>query len=189
MAEYLKDIASTQLGLILERKKAENDSIYVYNRLTLRAVENDGINPNAIEPFYSKEPVLHEYLTQSGTIIMKLFFPFNPVVITRETEGYLFPSQIISIKPNKHIIPEYLCFYLSQESVAKRLLENYFWIAQRAITVDSLSNLKIKVPSLEKQRLICEYNQNYKYLCRLRKELERNEQDKMKYIFSELNKE
>jgi len=189
MAEYLKNIATTQLGLILERKKAENESAYIYNRLTLRAVEYNGINPCAIELFNSKEPVLHEYLTQSGTIIMKLFFPFNPVVITKETEGYLFPSQIISIKPNKHIIPEYLCFYLSQESIAKRLLENYFWIAQRAITVDSLLNLKIKVPSLEKQQLICDYNHNYKYLCRLRRDLERKEQDMMKYIFSELNKE
>ena len=189
MAVYLKEISDTQLGLIMDRKKAECKSKYVYNRLTLRAVESSGINPDAVETFYSKEPLPQEYFTQSGTVLMKLFSPFNPVVITRETEGYLFPSQMVSIRLKERVLPEYICLYLSQDSVSKRFLENYSGIAQRAITVDSLLNLKVKVPSLEKQQLICEYSQNYKLLCRLRRDLEKNEQVMMKHIFSELSKE
>jgi restriction endonuclease S subunit len=183
----LADIVTVQLGLILDRKKADNDPLYAYKRLTLRAMESDGINLEAIEPFYSKEPLQEEYLTRAGTIVMKLFSPFNPVVITRETEGYLFPSQMVCIWPVKSVLPEYLCLYLSRDFVTKRLLANYFWIAQRAITVDSLLNLEVRVPSLKNQRIICDYYQNYRYIRRLREELDKEEQAMMRYIFSILS--
>jgi len=186
---YLREIAKVQLGLILERKKADSASPYLYNRLTLRAMEPDGINPEAIEPFYSTEPLQKEYLTKAETIVMKLFSPFNPTVITEETEGYLFPSQMVSISPVKSVLPEYLCLYLSQDFVAERLLANYFWIAQKAITVDSLLNLKVRIPSLKNQQLISDYNRNYRRLCRFRKELEKEEETMMQYIFSVLSKD
>ena len=185
----LEDIATVQLGLILDRKKAKNDSSHIYKRLTLRTVESDGINPEAIEPFYSTKPLQEDYLTRAGTILMKLYAPFNPTVITEETEGYLFPSQMVSIRPVKSVLPEYLCLYLSQDFVAERLLANYFGIAQRAITVDSLLNLKVQIPSLKDQQIICDYNRNYRHLCRLRKELEEEEETMMKYIFSVLSKD
>jgi len=185
----LKDISIIQLGLILDRKKAENETSFPYKRLTLRALERDGINPEAIEPFYSMQPLQNDYLTKPGDIIMKLFAPFNPIVITKETECYLFPSQMVSIKTIKSVLPEYLCLYLSQDFVAERLLANYFWIAQKAITVESLLNLKIEIPSLKNQQLICDYNQNYRNICKLRKELDKEEQNMMKYVFSILCKE
>jgi restriction endonuclease S subunit len=189
MATCLKDIATVQLGLILDRKKADNGSSNLYNRLTLRAMESDGINPEAIEPFYSTEALQGEYLTRAGTIVMKLYAPFNPIAITKETEGYLFPSQMVSISPVKSILPEYLCLYLSQDFVAERLLANYLGIAQRAITVDSLLNLKVRIPSLKDQQIMCDYNRNYRHLCRLRKELEKEEETMMKHIFSVLSKD
>ena len=186
---HLRDIATVQLGLVLSRKKAKNDFLHIYKQLTLRTVESNGINPDAIEPFYSTGPLQEEYLTRAGTIVMKLYAPFNPIVITEETEGYLFPSQMVRISPTKSVLPEYLCLYLSQDFVAERLLANYFGIAQRAITVDSLLNLQVRIPSLKNQHMICDYNQNYRRLCRFRKELEKEEETMMKYIFSVLSKD
>ena len=185
----LGGISTIQIGLILARKRADSDSQYTYKRLTLRSLESDSINPEAIEPFYSEEPLQNEYLTRSGTIIMKLSSPFNPVVITKETEGYLIPSQMVTIKPVKQILPEYLCLYLSQDFVIERLLVNYFWIAQKAITVDSLSKLEIRVPPLKNQQVICEYYRNYRHLRHLREKLDKEEQTMMKHIFSVLSKD
>lgn len=185
----LKEVSTIQIGLILDRKKTDSDSPYIYKRLTLRSLGNDGINPETITFFHAKEPLQSEFLTKAGTIVMKLSAPLNPTVITKETEGYLLPSQMVSIKPEKPILPEYLCFYLSQDFVAERLLANYFWIAQKAITVESLSNLEVKVPSLKNQQIICDFYQNHQHLCRLRKELEKEEQAMMKYIFSILSKD
>ncbi|MDR0313331.1 MAG: restriction endonuclease subunit S [Treponema sp.] len=184
----LGDIATIQIGLILERKRASTDSLYIYKRLTLRSLENDSINPEAIEPFYSTEPLHSEYLTRAGTIVMKLSFPLNPIVITKEMEDFLIPSQMVSIQLVKPVMPEYLCLYLSQDFVVERLLANYLGIAQRAITVETLSNFEIRIPSLKNQQIICDYHQNYGRLSDLRKELEKEEKNMMKYIFSELSK-
>jgi restriction endonuclease S subunit len=185
----LKDVSDTQIGLILKRKKAEGASPYVYRQLTLRSLETDRINYDALSLFYSKEPLQNEFLTKAGTIVMKLFAPFNPAVITKETEGYLIPSQMVVIKPDKRILPEYLRFYLAQDFVSEHLLAKYFWIAQKAITVEALSNLEVRIPSLKNQQLICDYYQNYRHLCRLRVELEKEEKSMMKYIFSVLSNE
>ena len=184
----LYDIATIQLGLILARKKADCDSQYVYKRLTLRAMESDGINSEAIELFYSTEALQEEYLTKAETIVMKLFSPFNPVIITKETEGYLFPSQMVSITPGKTILPGYLCHYLSQGFVSDYLLANYSLIAQKAVTVDSLSNLEIEIPSLKNQQIICDCYQNHNRLSNLRKELDKEEQIMMRHIFSVYSK-
>jgi len=185
----LKTISVVQMGLMLARKKADNGSFYSYRRLTSRALECGSINPEAMEPFFSTEPLQSEYLTRTGSIVMKLSFPFSPVVITEETEGYVFPSQMVRITPAKSILPEYLCFYLSRDFVAERLLANYFWIAQKAITVDSLLNLEVRVPSLKNQRIICDYYRNYLHIRRLREELDKEEQVMVNYIFSVFSKD
>ena len=186
---HLRDIASIQIGLILARKKAESRSSYIYKQLTLRSLESDGINTEAITSFCSTEPLQKEYISKAGTIVMKLSAPFNPIVITKKTEGYLIPSQMVIIELKKSILAEYLRLYLSQDFVAECLLANYFWIAQKAITVDSLSNLEVKVPSLKNQQAICDCYQNYHHLCQLRKKLDKEEQAMMKYIFSVLSKD
>jgi len=185
----LRDISTIQIGLILARKNAESGSSHIYQRLTLRSLEYDGILAEATEPFYSKEPLQKEYFSKTGTIVMKLFSPFNPVVITKETEGYLIPSQMVSIEPVRLVLAEYLALYLSQDFVSDRLLANYFWIAQKAITVESLSKLEIRVPSLKKQHIICDYYQNYRYIRQLRDELDKEEQAMMKHVFSVLNRD
>jgi restriction endonuclease S subunit len=119
---------------------------------------------------------------------MKLSSPLNPVVIAKEIEGFLIPSQMVSIQPVKPVMLEYLCLYLSQDFVAERLLVNYSGIAQRAITVEALSNFEIRIPSSNNQQLICNYYLNYRHLCNLRKKLEKEEENMMKYIFSELSR-
>ena len=184
----LGDISTIQIGLILARKKSDEVSQYVYKLLTLKSLESNGINPEVITCYYSKESLQNEYLTKTGTIVMKLSFPFHPAVITKETEGFLIPSQMVSIKPAKPVLAEYLCLYLSQNFVAEYLLSNYFWIAQKSITVESLANLQIRIPPLKNQQAICEYHQTYLHLCALKKKLEKEEETMMKHIFSVLSK-
>ena len=185
----MRDISTIQMGLILARKKADSGSQYSYQRLTLRSMESNYINLNAITPFYSTEPLQNDYLSSTGTIVMKLFAPFNPIVITKETEGFLIPSQMVIIKPGKAILPEYLRLYLSQDFVTKYLLANYYWIAQKAITVDSLLNLEVRIPPPKSQQAICDYYQNHLHLCQLRNDLAKEEQTIMNYIFSLLSRD
>ncbi|MCL2043905.1 MAG: restriction endonuclease subunit S [Treponema sp.] len=184
----LGDISTIQTGLILARKRSGSNCGHIYKQLTLKSLGDNTIDPEAVTFFYTEELLQNEYLTRAGTIVMKLSAPFHPTIITQETEGYLIPSQMVSIKPKKSALVEYLRFYLSQDFVAEHLLAHYVCIAQKSITVELLSNLEIRLPSLKNQQRMCEYYQNYRHLCRLREKLEIEEKTMMQYVFSVLSK-
>jgi hypothetical protein len=185
----LGDLAQIQIGLVLARKAADKPSAYVYRRLLLGALREDGINPRETEPFESSGPLEKSYMTQAGSIVIKLSAPFNPCLVTQEAEGLIIPSQMAVIKIHGDMLPEYICFYLAQEHIARHLMSDTTGIAQRAITISVLANLEIGVPSKKNQKLICDF---YKTICmkrQLRNELDKQEQEMMKYVFSRLTKE
>jgi hypothetical protein len=120
---------------------------------------------------------------------MKLFYPFNPVLVSAETENLLIPSQMAVIRLRAAVMPEYIRIYLSRERIAGRLLSDYALIAQKGVTIQTLSNLTMEIPSRENQRRICEYYSSYNNLRCLREELDREERKMLTCIFSTLSKD
>jgi hypothetical protein len=80
-----------------------------------------------------------------------------------------------AIKLRGSVIPEHVRIYLSQERIAGRLLSHYALIAQRGVTIQTLSNLSIEIPSKENQQRVCEYYSSYYNLRSLREALDREE--------------
>jgi hypothetical protein len=187
----LGELADIQIGLLLSRKEAHDDlPPYSYRRLLPRSLHPDGtISLDETEPYNSLVPLNQSVLTRAGTIVMKLSYPFNPVLVTAETENLLVPSQMAIIRLRAAVMPEYIRIYLSQERIAGRLLSNYALIAQKGVTIQTLSNLRMEIPSRKNQRRICEYYSNYNNLRCLREQLDREEQKMMRYIFSTLSKD
>jgi hypothetical protein len=186
----LGETADIQIGLLLSRKQAGGSPPYSYRRLLPKCLRPDGtINRDETEPYGSLVPLDQAILTRTGTIVMKLSWPFNPTLVTAETENLVVPSQMAVIRPRSSVMPEYIRLYLSQERIAGRLLANYALIAQRAVTIQTLSNLSMEIPSWENQKRIYEYYRNYNNLRGLREELNREEQKMMTYIFSVLSRD
>jgi hypothetical protein len=187
----LGEMADIQIGILLSRKEADDDaSPYSYRRLLPRSLHPDGtIGLDETEPYNSLVPLNQSVLTSAGTIVMKLFYPFNPALVTVETENLLVPSQMAVIKLRAAVMPEYVRIYLSQERIAGRLLSNYALIAQKGVTIQTLSNLRMEIPSRKNQRRICEYYSGYNNLRCLREQLDREERKMMRYIFSTLSKD
>jgi restriction endonuclease S subunit len=186
----LGDIAAIQIGLVLARRKARDGLQYPYRRLSLKSLRNDGtINPGENERFYSSTQLDESFLTRPGTIIMKLFAPLNPALVTEETAGFVIPSQMAAITVHHDVLPEYVRIYLSQKSISDRLLSNNTGIVLRTITITTLLNLELEVPSYKNQRLICDYCKNYHQKQTLRDALEAEEQKMMRHVFSLLSKD
>jgi hypothetical protein len=186
----LGEIADIQIGLLLSRKEAGDSPLYSYRRLLPKCLRPDGtINRDETEPYGSLVPLAQPVLTRAGTIVMKLSWPFNPALVTTETENLVIPSQMAVIRPRGSVMPEYIRLYLAQERIAGRLLANYALIAQRGVTIQTLSNLSMEIPSRENQRRICGYYRNYNNLHSLREELDREERKMMQYIFSTLSRD
>jgi hypothetical protein len=81
----------------------------MYRRLLPKSLKADGaINPDETEAYESLTTLDQSVLTRAGTIVMKLFYPFNPALITAETENLVVPSQMAVIRPRGNIAPEYI---------------------------------------------------------------------------------
>ncbi|MDR2784431.1 MAG: restriction endonuclease subunit S [Treponema sp.] len=186
----LGEIADIQIGLLLSRKQADDASPYRYRRLLPRSLRPGGtISLDETEPYNSLVPLNRAVLTRAGTIVMKLSYPFNPALVNSGTENLVVPSQMAVIRLRGAVMPEYIRIYLSQERIAGRLLSNYALIAQKGVTIQTLSNLRVEIPSRENQRRICEYYGSYYNLRSLREELDREEQKMLTGIFSALSKD
>ena len=76
----LGEIADIRSGLVLSRKQARADSPQAirYHQLSLRAVKAEGeIDPAELEPYFAKEPLSMDYLTQPNDIVVRLTAPYK----------------------------------------------------------------------------------------------------------------
>ena len=154
----LSDIADIQSGLVLSRKEAKShaEKIYKYERLNLRSVGNgDIVNVKTFNEFYSHGKVDNQFITKENEIVMRLFSPLQPVLITPTFAGYVVPSQFAIVRVrSKEILPEYLCFCLSQNNVLNEMAVMDSGQAARGIKISTLSDIHIPILPIEKQKNI-----------------------------------
>jgi type I restriction enzyme S subunit len=89
-------------------------------------------------------------------------------------EKYYLNSQAFTIKSNSEkLINEYLWYYL--DNIKQQIFNCGRGSAQKAIDIDEFKNIKIPIPSLEKQKEIVEYlDFNNNLIDNLNKEIENN---------------
>lgn len=157
----LYEIANIQSGLVVNRKEAKSEDAiaHIYKRLNLRSINDFGaIDVEQLDDFNSIEQFEQHTLTHKDDIIIRMFAPICPALITEETEGLVVPSQlaIVRLKNKKKVLPNYLRYFLSQERITNKILLEEGWQTQRNIKISSISNLDIPLPSIEYQNKIVE---------------------------------
>ena len=155
----ISEIANIQTGVVLSRKEAKKNQEIVqkYQRLTLKALGDDGfINKSELENYNAKEKLDKSQTTQDGDVVLRLFSPLCPVLIGKETEGFVIPSQLAVLKVTNPevILPSYLRWYLSQREMQERVLFEEGGTAQKTIKVGTIMDLVITVPDIEIQKNI-----------------------------------
>lgn len=156
----LSDIASLQSGLVLNRKEARSyeETEKIYKRLNLRSLcSYNEIDHQKLDIFPTKEILDPAVLTQPGDIVIKLFTPIFPVVITEQDAGLVIPSQLAVIRiSNSKVLPHFLRYWLSTSEVfdSLRLFEG--GQSQRAIKIATFAELEIPVPLLKDQQIIAD---------------------------------
>lgn len=156
----LSEFAILQSGLVLNRKEArfEEEMAVCYKRLNLRSLNKYGvINREELDFFPSKSVLDASLLTQPDDVVVKLFMPIFPTLITEKDSNLVIPSQLVVIRIfDKQVLPKYLQYYLSTTKVSELMLTTEGWQSQRTIKVSTFADLKIPIPPIEKQRLIAE---------------------------------
>lgn len=154
----LSEFATLQSGLVLNRKEArsEEETVKFYKKINMRSLsEYGGLDRNDLDIFPSVEILDSALLTQPNDIIVKLFTPICPTLISQEDKGFIIPSQLVVIRVfDNRVLPGYLRYYLSAPEVSDLLLSIEGWRSQRTIKVSTFADLEIPIPSIEKQQLI-----------------------------------
>lgn len=154
----LSDIASLQSGLVLTRKEARSpaETVKTYERLNLRSLSSyNEINHKELDIFPARDILDKTVLTQPGDIVIKLFTPIFPVVITEHDAGLVIPSQLAVIRIfNNDILPQFLRYWLSTPAVSDSLQLLEGWQSQRTIKIGTFAELEIPVLPLKKQQII-----------------------------------
>lgn len=171
----LSDFATLQSGLVLNRKEArsEEETAKYYKRINMRSLSEYGeLDRNDLDIFPSVEILDSAVLTQPNDIIVKLFTPIYPTLISEEDKGFIIPSQLVVIRVfDDQVLPEYLRYYLSAPEVSDLMLSIEGWRSQRTIKVSTFADLEIPIPSIEKQQLIAKISATNSQRERLYKEL------------------
>ena len=171
----LSDFATLQSGLVLNRKEArsEEETAKYYKRINMRSLNEYGeLDRNDLDIFPSVEILDSAVLTQPNDIIVKLFTPIYPTLISEEDKGFIIPSQLVVIRVfDDQVLPEYLRYYLSAPEVSELMLSIEGWRSQRTIKVRTFADLEIPIPSIEKQKLIAKISAINSQRERLYKEL------------------
>ena len=113
----LGEIADIRSGLVLSRKQARADSPQAirYHQLSLRAVKAEGeIDPAELEPYFAKDPLSIDYLTQPNDIVVRLTAPYTAVLIDDTTRNLVITSNFVVIRiRGTELVPGYLYWYLN----------------------------------------------------------------------------
>ena len=123
----LGEIADIRSGLVLSRKQARADSPQAirYHQLSLRAVKTEGeIDPAELEPYFAKEPLSMDYLTQPNDIVVRLTAPYTAVLIDDTTRNLVITSNFVVIRiRGTELVPGYLYWYLNTPKAKSRSIK------------------------------------------------------------------
>ncbi len=154
----LSEIACLQSGLVLNRKEARflEETEKIYRRINLRSLNKNGtIERNELDVYPSKEILDSSVLTHKNDIIVKLFPPIFPTLITDDDIGLVIPSQLVVIRIiEKSVLPAYLRYWLSTPEVSDYIASVEGGKSLRSIKLSTFADLDVQIPSLRKQQAI-----------------------------------
>lgn len=126
---YLADVAEVRTGLVLSRKKANDEDLlqYEYKALNLKCMMPDGylVLENS-EVFISNEKIKPDFLTQRNDVLVRLSNPYTAVYITEEAQcGYVIPSHFAIIRAYENLaVPEYINWFLKRDTIKQKITQN-----------------------------------------------------------------
>lgn len=125
----LKELVDINIGLSLERKKANNlsEAIYEYKMFSLRSFDKVAyLDQTTIEPFFAKEKINNQYFTEPNCVMVRLRAPVRALSIYEDKSEIMASSLIAKIRI---IYPEildsrYLAYFINSTCTQAQLMKN-----------------------------------------------------------------
>lgn len=153
-------ITTTRSGLVLSRKKARHIQGVYYQALNLRCINADGsINLSELDDYFAADLLPASYLTHSGDVVVRLTAPYTAVLIDREYENLVIPSNFMVLQADsQHILPEYLFWLLNTRQSKRALFMNATSNMLGAVKAEYITEFEWDPVPLDLQRTISQIN-------------------------------
>lgn len=149
----LSELASIRSGLVLSRKRSQEERGEMYALLTLRSVKEDGeLDMSAIDRYVSVGVLPNTYQTSVGDVIVRLTWPYSAVLIDEQKAGMLVSSHFVIIRPDRERLNSgYLHWILNRPAMRRRIYENTSANMMNAVRPQFFSELNITYLPMAKQ--------------------------------------
>ncbi|MBE6434910.1 MAG: restriction endonuclease subunit S [Akkermansiaceae bacterium] len=149
----LSELASIRSGLVLSRKRSQEERGEIYALLTLRSVKEDGeLDMSAIDRYVSVGVLPNTYQTSVGDVIVRLTWPYSAVLIDEQKAGMLVSSHFVIIRPDRERLNSgYLHWILNRPAMRRRIYENTSANMMNAVRPQFFSKLNITHLPMAKQ--------------------------------------
>ncbi|WP_455586941.1 restriction endonuclease subunit S [Bacteroides sp.] len=147
----ISDIAHIQSGIYC--KPVPKGDVYY---LQVKDFNANGEMANNLVPTVKNDRNLHKHFLQKGDLLFAAKGTSNFCVIYNgDFEYAIASSSLFAIKLTTDLVdPEFLCWYLNSSDVLERLKASAVGTSTPSITKSVIAAVELKIPPLEKQKLI-----------------------------------
>ena len=161
MIVILDDVAMVRTGLVLARKKAQTNFKHsiTYEQVGLRCFSSTvKLDRHHTDKFNATEKIDDKYLTIEGDVLVRLRSPASALYIDKVNEGLLISSLMLVIRVNKNILDaKYLAYFINAQATQHILRQDIKGTAIPMLKTKDLKQLKITLPTLEKQKKLVKF--------------------------------
>ncbi len=104
------------------------------------------------QEYYDKLDVKRK--AQTGDVLYSVVGSFGIPVYIKDNKKFVFQRHIAILRPNEKIVPRFLYYTMLSRDFYAKADAAAIGAAQRTVSLTSLRNIEIKVPSIEKQNKI-----------------------------------
>lgn len=164
-----------------------NDAVESRGTIVAKTISSGYINDEDIIVNQYKTNCDEKRITKLNDIVIKITPPFAAALVDNEHVGLLVSSfcMILNELP-EDVLPEYLTAYLNSEAGVKQVTSSMSGSTISTISVASLKNISLPIPSLEEQKNIGEAFVRYIKNIKLTKKLVSLSREKFEALISEV---
>jgi restriction endonuclease S subunit len=151
----IKIIGGQILTRVIADEKGNDEIIETRRTIVAKSIASGYLDDDNIVINNYKTRCDEKRITKVNDIVIKITTPFAAALIDEAHEGLLVSSfcMIINNLPD-NLLPEYLVAYLNSEEGIAHVSANMRESTMATISILSLKNLEIVIPSMDKQKKI-----------------------------------
>ncbi len=181
VVKTLGEVCNFQNGYSFKSSDYEKQNDTNIGIIQIKSIQNGLIDENKITEYIQENQKYKSFEIQKGDILMGLTGTFKMGIYKLDQKSYL--NQRVAKLIPRNILPKYIYYWFICCNIEDKISQMATGTAQANISTNEISNIKIPIPPLERQKEIVEYCEYNDILIKqLENEIENNKKQGEQFI-------